>query len=50
MCCRYDQGPPEDPGAATGYWGDYRNCDTPWSTFNDIVQQIKRTHQVRNPF
>jgi hypothetical protein len=48
MCCRSDQGPPANPSAAAGYWGDYRDCDTPWNAFNDTVQQIKRTHQVRN--
>lgn len=48
MCCRSDQGAPENSGAAAGYWGDYRSCDTPWNTFDDTVQQIKKTHQVSN--
>lgn len=45
MCCRSDQGPPENSNAAAGYWGDYRSCDTSWNTFNNTVQQIKRRNQ-----
>jgi hypothetical protein len=48
MCCRSIQGSPESPEAAAGYWGDYRACDTPWNVFVDTLQQIKKTHQVKN--
>jgi hypothetical protein len=48
MCCRNTQGNPKNPAAAAGYWGDYRNCDTPWNAFVDTLQQVKKTHQVMN--
>jgi hypothetical protein len=47
MCCRSTQGSPASPEAAAGYWGDYRSCDTPWKVFEDMLQQIKKTHQVK---
>ncbi|CAH0407381.1 unnamed protein product [Chilo suppressalis] len=28
-----------------GYWGDYRNCDSPVWTFEDVVDRIKETHK-----
>lgn len=45
MCCRSDQGKPNRPEAAAGYWGDYRDCDIPWQTVQDTLQQIKRSHK-----
>jgi hypothetical protein len=47
MCCRSTQGSPKNPAAAAGYWGDYRNCDTPWNVFEDTLQQVKKIHQVK---
>jgi hypothetical protein len=46
MCCRRDQGQPETPDAAAGYWGDYRDCDIPWHTVQNTLQQIKESHKV----
>ncbi|XP_065347089.1 sphingomyelin phosphodiesterase-like [Cloeon dipterum] len=38
-CCRADQGAPATPEAAAGYWGDYRDCDTPYHAFQDMLTQ-----------
>jgi hypothetical protein len=46
MCCRRDQGKPDRPEAAAGYWGDYRDCDIPWQTVQNTLQQIKENHKV----
>lgn len=35
----------KDPEPA-GYWGDYRNCDTPLWAFDDVVDRIAQTHKV----
>jgi hypothetical protein len=48
MCCRNTQGNPKNPAAAAGYWGEYRKCDTPWKVLEDTLQQVKKTHQVKN--
>lgn len=45
MCCRSDQGIPERPKAEAGYWGDYRDCDIPWQTVQNTLQQIKESHK-----
>ncbi|XP_073943112.1 sphingomyelin phosphodiesterase 1-like [Choristoneura fumiferana] len=34
----------KDPEPA-GYWGDYRNCDTPLWAFDDVVDRISQTHK-----
>ncbi|XP_063619525.1 sphingomyelin phosphodiesterase 1-like isoform X1 [Cydia splendana] len=31
--------------APAGYWGDYRNCDTPLWTFDDVIDRISDTHK-----
>ena len=38
-CCRFDQGEPANESAAAGYWGDYRDCDTPYHAFEDMLNQ-----------
>jgi hypothetical protein len=38
-CCRFDQGLPANSSAEAGYWGDYRDCDTPYHAFEDMVRQ-----------
>lgn len=30
-----------------GYWGDFRNCDTPLWAFDDAIDRIAETHKVR---
>lgn len=32
--------------APAGYWGDYRNCDTPIWAFDDAIQTIHENHRV----
>jgi sphingomyelin phosphodiesterase len=44
-CCRFDQGEPANASAAAGYWGDYRDCDTPYHAFENMLQQAA-THDV----
>jgi hypothetical protein len=29
-----------------GYWGDYRNCDTPKWAFDDVIDNLKESHKV----
>lgn len=29
-----------------GYWGDYRNCDTPRWAFDDVIDTIVESHKV----
>jgi hypothetical protein len=48
MCCRNDQGTPATPDAAAGFWGDYRDCDTPWNVFEDTLKQINDSNTVNN--
>lgn len=45
ICCRRDQGFPNDPGNAAGFWGDYRACDSPWHTVEDIVNRVKAEYK-----
>lgn len=44
-CCRFDQGEPANASAAAGYWGDYRDCDTPYHAFENMLQQAA-SHDV----
>lgn len=29
-----------------GFWGDYRNCDTPFWAYDDVIKRISSTHRV----
>lgn len=29
-----------------GYWGDYRNCDTPRWAFDDVIERMASAHKV----
>lgn len=29
-----------------GFWGDFRNCDTPIWAFDDVIDRIAETHKV----
>lgn len=40
ICCR---GTPVDTDGA-GFWGDYRGCDSPWHTLENVVEEIKRRY------
>lgn len=39
---------PEFPENGAGYWGDYRDCDSPWVAILDVFTQINQTHPVSN--
>lgn len=41
VCCRRDQGFPNVTADGAGYWGEYRPCDSPWHTIEDIVSRVK---------
>ncbi|KAJ0178770.1 hypothetical protein K1T71_005545 [Dendrolimus kikuchii] len=38
-------GPNSRNSAPAGYWGDYRNCDTPIWAFDDVIDRISETHR-----
>lgn len=46
LCCRWSNGEPEIPKDAAGKWGDYRKCDTPMITIDNMLEHIKNTHKV----
>jgi sphingomyelin phosphodiesterase len=46
ICCRAEHGLPSNSDDAAGYWGDYRDCDMPVHTFENLVQQAA-THTVK---
>ncbi|KAJ2952140.1 hypothetical protein O0L34_g4419 [Tuta absoluta] len=37
--------PPARNVPPAGYWGDYRNCDTPIWAFDDVIDRITETHK-----
>ncbi|XP_039289630.1 sphingomyelin phosphodiesterase isoform X2 [Nilaparvata lugens] len=44
LCCRLTNGPAPDAASAAGAWGDYRKCDTPKRTIDNMFQHIAATH------
>jgi sphingomyelin phosphodiesterase len=50
VCCREDQGAPSSPGEAAGFWGDYRDCDTPVHAVEDVFARMRAAHPVNNCF
>ncbi|XP_037914382.1 sphingomyelin phosphodiesterase isoform X1 [Hermetia illucens] len=44
LCCRASNGRPSSPNDAAGKWGDYRKCDTPKRTVDNLLQHISETH------
>ncbi|CAL1293894.1 unnamed protein product [Larinioides sclopetarius] len=46
MCCRIADGPAPTPAQAAGKWGDYRNCDTPLRTLENMLRQITSRHKI----
>ncbi|XP_055851893.1 sphingomyelin phosphodiesterase isoform X2 [Episyrphus balteatus] len=44
QCCQRYKNTTEGTQKAAGHWGDYRNCDTPWHTLVDSLNQIKKNH------
>ncbi|VEN59407.1 unnamed protein product [Callosobruchus maculatus] len=46
LCCRLTNGPAGTKEQAAGKWGDYRKCDTPKITVDNMLQHIQETHPV----
>lgn len=44
LCCRLTNGPAPNAASAAGRWGDYRKCDTPKRTIDNMLQHISSTH------
>ncbi|CAB3237984.1 unnamed protein product [Arctia plantaginis] len=47
-CCRKGQSLPQSTvgrPAPAGYWGDYRNCDTPLWAYDDLIDRVAETHK-----
>lgn len=45
VCCRANQGYPNNTNDAAGYWGDYHFCDSPWHVVVDIVERVKKEYK-----
>ncbi|XP_058804235.1 sphingomyelin phosphodiesterase [Phymastichus coffea] len=45
LCCRLTTGTPSSRSAAAGKWGDYRKCDTPKRTVDNMLKHISEVHQ-----
>lgn len=41
LCCRADNGPPKKGIRGAGKWGDYRSCDVPPRTLDNLFQHLK---------
>lgn len=50
VCCRSDQplAPDAPPENAAGYWGDYRDCDSPFRAVQDAFRHIRSQHDVNS--
>jgi hypothetical protein len=46
LCCRLTNGIASTKDQAAGKWGDYRKCDTPKITVDNMLQHIQETHPV----
>ncbi|KAJ8940101.1 hypothetical protein NQ318_016017, partial [Aromia moschata] len=44
LCCRFTNGPAANKESAAGKWGDYRKCDSPKVTVDNMLQHIQETH------
>ncbi|XP_050420367.1 sphingomyelin phosphodiesterase isoform X2 [Adelges cooleyi] len=44
LCCRLTNGPAADHQSRAGRWGDYRKCDTPKRTVDNMLQHIVANH------
>lgn len=45
MCCQRHSDVAQGTSKAAGYWGDYRECDLPWHTFDNALEHIKSNNQ-----
>lgn len=46
LCCRYADNQPSNPEKRAGKWGDYRNCDTPLRTLENMLKHIVENHKI----
>ena len=46
LCCRGSSGTVTNQADAAGYWGDYRDCDSPWRTVDKAMAHMARQHPV----
>jgi sphingomyelin phosphodiesterase len=44
VCCRRNDGMPSNPADAAGFWGDFRDCNTPFHTVENMMRQIRAQH------
>ncbi|KAH8398701.1 hypothetical protein KR215_011863, partial [Drosophila sulfurigaster] len=45
MCCQKVQSGVEGTSDAAGYWGDYRDCDLPWRSFESALDHAAKTEE-----
>jgi len=46
LCCRSSKGEQVRSANRAGGWGDYRKCDTPERTVDNMFKHISLTHLV----
>lgn len=44
VCCRSNLGIPDNIEDRAGRWGDYRDCDTPWDTVEEVINHMAENH------
>ncbi|XP_017845761.1 sphingomyelin phosphodiesterase-like [Drosophila busckii] len=45
LCCQRNKSTVEGTSDAAGYWGDYRDCDLPWHTFESALNHAAATEE-----
>ncbi|XP_070138052.1 sphingomyelin phosphodiesterase 1 [Drosophila bipectinata] len=45
MCCQRNKDTVEGTSDAAGYWGDYRDCDLPWHSFESALDNAVANHK-----
>ncbi|XP_067142127.1 sphingomyelin phosphodiesterase-like [Centruroides vittatus] len=46
LCCRSADNQTINPDKKAGKWGDYRNCDTPLRTLENMLKHIVENHKI----
>ncbi|KAF5270328.1 hypothetical protein FQR65_LT05516 [Abscondita terminalis] len=44
LCCQSTTGKPSSFTNEAGFWGDYRACDMPWNSVEDLLEHINHQH------
>lgn len=47
MCCQRGKSTTEGTSDAAGYWGDYRDCDLPWHSFESALDHAAKTVECK---